>query len=430
MEKAIKIGLSAIGVRLLFAPFFAHVWDVNTLQTSLEGVLHGVNPYTYMVSQATALTARSGIPVNFQGYDYLPHALLIFLPFYQVYLLIGGNPAPILNVYDFTTHTATAAFNPDINLFLVFLKLPIILADGAITYLLAKRNLSVGRFYAYSPYVILISAVWGNFDSFVALFLLLAILIAREHPRLAGLSYGLSLMKPYAIILLPVFVVEAWRQSRWTGLRNFFLGLGISQVPTIYWLVLDPKSMLAAIISFNVSRVVVGLTPLNVLWNIQSLTINQFANNVGLVVLAIAYLLILITALRMRFDLVDSTILLLTTFLMFGSVVNEQYLLAIFPLIALRYQKPALVLSITAFIFAMFNATAVYFAMLLLSELRLLGFVRAFFAFLGSFPVYEIRALVLFSLGLYFFLRNFNLIRTVLRNRASLLHSEPPVLPG
>jgi hypothetical protein len=419
LEKAIKIALSALGARLLLAPFFAHVWDVNTLQTSLEGVLQGVNPYSFMASQTAALTAQSGIPVSFQGYDYLPHALLIFLPFYQLYLYLGGNLAPILNVYDFSTHVSSASFNLDVNLFLLFLKLPIILADGIVVYLLATRNLGVGRFYAYSPYVILVSAVWGNFDGFVALFLLLAILFVSKHPRYAGLFYGLSLMKLYTILLLPAFCVELWREARFTSLRNFLVGAVISQLPTVYWLLLDPKSMLADIISFNGARISGGVTPLNVLWTIPSLAFTQGAIDLAFVIFAVAYIFFLITALRSRLDLVDSSILVLATFLMFGTVVNEQYLVAALPLMALRYQKPALALSAIAFVFAMFNATPVYFAMPLLFELNLSGFVTAFYGFIGTTPVYVTRALILFSLGLYFFLRSFDLIRWILGRRDS-----------
>jgi hypothetical protein len=155
LETTVKIALSAVAVRLLFAPFFAHVWDVNTLQTSLEGVLSGVNPYSFMASQSVALSSQSGIPVTFQGY-YLPQALLIFLPFYRLYLFLGGNPAPILNLHDYTAQITSASFNLDVNLFLLFLKLPIILADGVVTYLLSTRNLRAGKFYAFSPNVIFI----------------------------------------------------------------------------------------------------------------------------------------------------------------------------------------------------------------------------------------------------------------------------------
>jgi hypothetical protein len=377
-----------------------------------------------MASQSVALSSQSGIPVTFQGYDYLPQALLIFLPFYRLYLFLGGNPAPILNLHDYTAQITSVSFNLDVDLFLLFLKLPIILADGVVTYILATRNLGAGKFYAFSPYVIFISAFWGNFDAFVALFLLFAVLFVSKHPGYAGLFYGLSLIKLYTILLLPIFLFALWRQSRFTSLRVFFIGLVISQVPTFYWLLLDPASMIADVVSFNGTRAGGGVTPLNVLWTIPSLAFNQGAVSFAFVVFAVAYVFFLISALRSRIDLVDSCIIALTTFLMFATVVNEQYLVGVLPLMALRHQKTALILSSVAVVFSMFNAFPVYFAMPLLYELNLSGFVTGFFDFAGTAPIFTIRSLILFSLGLYFFLRSFDLVRSVLHKRSQIQLAE------
>jgi hypothetical protein len=413
MEKAVKVALSAIGIRLLLAPFFAHLWDVNTLQTAVYDLLHGLNPYAVMASESSGLTAQSGIFVGFQGYDYLPHAFLIFLPFYRLYLLLGGNPTPIQNVSDVTNQFANLVFSPDVNLFLLLLKLPIILADGAVTYLLARRDQGLGRIYAFSPYVILISSVWGNFDSIVALFLLMSILLAKEHPRLAGLFYGLSLMKLYTVILLPLFLVQMFRQRRTSGLLDFSLGLALSQVPTFYWLAVDSRPMVADLL-FNAARTGGGITPLNTLWTISSLSFDQATSEVALLVFAAATVIALAVAVWRRFDLIDSSIMVFCVFLMFGLVVNEQYLLAVFPLLLLRSRRFAQKLGGIAFVFTMLNSTPVYFAVPLLYELGLAGFVSSFFNFIGAMDVFVFRSVILFSVGTYFFLSNFDVIRSVI----------------
>jgi len=420
MEKAIKIALSAIGIRFLFAPFFAHLWDVNTLQTALFDFVRGVDPYTAMVSESSSLTAQSGILVGFQGYDYLPQALLILLPFYKLYLLLGGNPTPIQNVSDVVNQFANLAFSADVNLFLLLLKAPVILADGAVTYLLAKRDLGLGRIYAFSPYVILISAIWGNFDALVALSLLVSVLSAKDHPKLSGLFYGLSLMKLYTIVLLPVFVVQMFRQRRTSGVLGFSLGLVLSQIPTLYWLATDSKSFLADILAYNTARTGGGITPLNTLWTIASLSFDQSISRVALLVLVVAVTIAVVTALWRRLDLVDSSILLLCTYLMFGMVVNEQYLLAVFPLLLLRFQKLAQRLGNTAFVFSMFSSTPVYFALPLLYELNQAGFAFAFFNFIGTMDLFVVRSVILFSLGAYFFLSNFDVIGSVIARRSGV----------
>jgi len=414
MEKAVKVALSAIGVRLLFAPFFAHLWDVNTLQTALFDFVHGLDPYAAMVSESSSLTAQSGILVGFQGYDYLPQAFLIFLPFYKLYLLLGANPTPIQNVSDVANQFANLTFSPDVNLFLLLLKAPIILADGAVTYLLARRDLSLGRIYAFSPYVILISAVWGNFDAFVAVSLLISVLSAREHPKLAGFFYGLSLMKLYTIILLPLFVVQMFRQRRTSGVLGFSFGLVLSQIPTLYWLATDSKSFVADILVYNTARTGGGITPLNTLWTISSLFFDQSVSRVALLVFAVAITIALVTAMWRRLDLIDSSILMLCIYLMFGMVVNEQYLLAVFPLLLLRFQRFARRLGNTAFVFTMFNSTPVYFAVPLLYELNLAGSVSSFFNFIGAMDLFVVRSVILFSVGVYFFLSNFDVIRSVI----------------
>jgi len=411
MEKAVKIALSAIGIRLLFAPFFAHLWDVNTLQTALFDFVHGRDPYAAMVSESASLTSQSGILVGFQGYDYLPQALLIFLPFYKLYLLLGGNPTPIQNVSDVVNQFANLTFSPDVNLFLLLLKAPIIFADGAVTYLLARKNLVLGQIYAFSPYVILISAIWGNFDAFVAASLLISVLSAKEHPKLSGLFYGLSLMKLYTVIILPLFLVEMVRQRRSSGVLGFTLGLFVSQIPTLYWLVTDSKSFVADILVYNTARTGGGITPLNTLWTIASLSFDQSASRVALLVFVAAVGVALVISVWRRLELIDSSILLLCIYLMFGMVVNEQYLLAVFPLLLLRFRNLAQRLGMTAFVFTMFSSTPVYFALPLLYELGLASFALAFFNFIGVMDLFVTRSVILFAVGVYFFLSNFDVIR-------------------
>lgn len=428
MEKAVKIALSAIGIRLLFAPLFAHLWDVNTVQTALYDLVHGLDPYAAMASASVSLTAQSGIFVGFQGYDYLPHALLIFLPFYKLYLLLGGNPTPIQNVSDVVSQFANLTFSPDVNLFLLLLKAPIILADGAVTYLIAKRDLGLGRIYAFSPYVILISSVWGNFDAFIGLFLLISILSAKEHPKLAGLFYGLSLMKLYTVILLPLFVVQMFRQRRTSGVLGFSLGLVLSQIPTLYWLANDSKSFVADILLYNTARTGGGITPLNTLWTIASLSFDQSVSRIALLVFAVAIVIALMIVVRRRLGLIDSSILMLCVYLMFGMVVNEQYLLAVFPLLLLRFQKFAQKLSNTAFVFTMFNSTPVYFAVPLLYELNLAGFVSSFFNFIGTMQVFVVRSVILFSVGVYFFMSNFDVIRAAVAKGTGGARVNPAVI--
>jgi dolichyl-phosphate-mannose-protein mannosyltransferase len=98
--------------------------------------------------------------------------------------------------------------------FLLLLKLPAILADSAtvwLLYRLAKRHWSnnaavaVAALYAFNPAVILNSAVWGQVDGVLTLFILLGVLFLERRPALSAASFAMALLiKPQALIFAPL----------------------------------------------------------------------------------------------------------------------------------------------------------------------------------------------------------------------------------
>ena len=71
--------------------------------------------------------------------------------------------------------------------------------------------------------MIFISVVWGMFDAFVAIFLLLSYLtFTKSSYALSGFTFGLSLVKLYTIVLLPLYVIRLF--GKWRALLEF-LGL-------------------------------------------------------------------------------------------------------------------------------------------------------------------------------------------------------------
>lgn len=96
------------------------------------------------------------------------------------------------------------------------LKLPPILADLASAYLLYQllagrtvvRPFGAVAIYLLLPPVLLLGAIWGQVDSFLAFFILLTIyFLDRERPVAAALAYTVGfLVKPQAIAVLPFFV--------------------------------------------------------------------------------------------------------------------------------------------------------------------------------------------------------------------------------
>jgi Gpi18-like mannosyltransferase len=98
--------------------------------------------------------------------------------------------------------------------FLLVLKLPAILADAVtvwILYRLAEHHWSsnaavaVAALYVFSPAVILNSAVWGQVDGVLTLFILLGVLFLEKRPALSAASFAMALLiKPQALIFAPL----------------------------------------------------------------------------------------------------------------------------------------------------------------------------------------------------------------------------------
>lgn len=177
MDDRVKYVLIAFCVRFALAPFFAHLWDMNTIQSTVYATSNGINIYDLVYQRTLELRLVTGNPsVFYEGYAYLPHALLLYYPFYLLYLSLGLNPLPIAGVSDPSSLFSVSFLQPDAYLFLLIMKLPIIIIDSIIVFVLFSKNTKAAKLYALSPYVIFITGIWGMFDSLVALMLLLSIL--------------------------------------------------------------------------------------------------------------------------------------------------------------------------------------------------------------------------------------------------------------
>lgn len=146
--------------------------------------------------------------------------------------------------------------NPTVQVLVV--KLPAIIADfltaGLIYRIGAKKEKPVigmvlGVLYLFNPLVIVDSAAWGQIDSIVALFTLLALWDMQEgHPLRACMFYGLGLaIKPQMLLLAPLMlyalIVEVRLAGGWKkalARAGAMLGVGALAVfvPALpFWLV-------------------------------------------------------------------------------------------------------------------------------------------------------------------------------------------------
>lgn len=122
--------------------------------------------------------------------------------------------------------------------FLLFLKLPAILADLALAFLFfsvgkehlgEEKALTVAAFFALNPAVILDSALWGQVDSIFVLPLLVGVLLLVEGKfELSSLFFALSiLVKPQALVFTPLWLFAFFeRKSLAVFLRSLLVGIG------------------------------------------------------------------------------------------------------------------------------------------------------------------------------------------------------------
>lgn len=149
---------------------------------------------------------------GFNDANYPPVAILSFAFFRFLYQTINS----FLLWQNFNIKFLPSSIIPlfaTLNMQAAFLKLPSIIADLGIGYLifaLTKKKL-LALLYLFNPAVIYVSAVWGQIESVTLFFLLLSYFFLtgkKNRPYLSHLAFALALLtKQTALWLLPVFMI-------------------------------------------------------------------------------------------------------------------------------------------------------------------------------------------------------------------------------
>jgi Gpi18-like mannosyltransferase/4-amino-4-deoxy-L-arabinose transferase-like glycosyltransferase len=199
-----------LGAKILIAPLYSYKVDLGT--------------YAAWASRLAQLG-----PANFYASGYFAD----YPPGYMYALWGVGYAVKTLGV---AWSSATA---------IIFLKLPALLADLAIAWLTFVRLRPGGKrlawgaalAFALNPALILNSAVWGQTDAILSLFLLLAFLAqGKRQFELSWALLGLAILtKPQALLVAPLFVFWPW--GWWRGGR--FLTTALSVLLTTFF-VADP----------------------------------------------------------------------------------------------------------------------------------------------------------------------------------------------
>ncbi len=204
-----SILLAGLAIREAFSFWTGHPYDFEVWVRTAYVVAHGENPYTSFWPAVPGVSfAYLGQPLPSAAYLPLWPALLGEL--YRLWSAVGGG-----------------------NRFVLYflLKQPGILADIGTAWLLyrlgerwsGERRVGVllAASWSFFPYAILITAVWGEFDSLVVMIVLAILWSASSRDRAVYNGLGI-LAKWLTVIFLP------WEFFRARGARRAYVGLSLA----------------------------------------------------------------------------------------------------------------------------------------------------------------------------------------------------------
>ena len=213
MKRPLLMILIGLAVRELLATFTGHPWDLEVFARVGYYVANGSSPYVL-------LQPIEGITFSLYGNM----------------TSVGYPPIwPLFCGLAYLAYNSLSTLDPSPLLYYFLLKQPAIVGDilcGVISSKFSddpKKSAQILGFWLFNPLVIIISSVWGMFDSLPILLTLVALLmILRKKDDLAGISLGFaSILKVIPGIFTPIFYLASRVR------HQFFIAFSISAALSI-----------------------------------------------------------------------------------------------------------------------------------------------------------------------------------------------------
>lgn len=223
-----KLLIWAIVLRTIIGIFYFHP-DIKTFNFQASFLGHGVfNIYSYLVGHKESLPLK-------EEFVYFP----------LTYFVLGGYQmvaAPILGsgFTNWLSNADTNAYVTDPNIFkyLFALKLPYMVLDVLIAYLLMgffedeKKKKEVFTIWLFNPFTIILIYVFGNIDIFPVALTLVSLALAKKNKLMpAALMLGLAAgFKLYPLLFAPflAFYGKNIKEKIMIGILPFLIFIGIS----------------------------------------------------------------------------------------------------------------------------------------------------------------------------------------------------------
>ena len=215
-----RVLLLSVALQLALALVFGHSFDTRVFMATGYLVGTGENPYA---------ASDLGAVFHHIGFDKLGPA---------------GYPPPWPLVLGLL-YLVSYAVVPDLLLYNLALKLPVIAANVGLAYLVAALLKELGAsptvarrawvLMLFNPVLLYFGAAWGQIDAIAAAFAVwaLTLLWARRTTASAGLLALSVCLKPIALPVLPVALLLEWREGRRRAARYAGVFAAVSIVAVV-----------------------------------------------------------------------------------------------------------------------------------------------------------------------------------------------------
>jgi hypothetical protein len=320
----------ALALRALLLPL-GHPWDITTMYNTFVDLGHNTSPYATM-RDLTDVARAAMWRVWYEYYAYPPGPIYLYYPLAQLFHWL--RPAA---TYFFAAPGSVAMPRLPWD-FYVFYKVPIWAADFGIAAVLARMTGTVRawRDYLLNPYVLLISGAW-TFDAVMVLGLVLGV-YWLQRGRLgwaaAALAVG-TMVKFIPAFIVPTCALYLIKRRRHPREVALFLGVYLAVCLALF----APFARgTLYILGFQGGRYGGGMN-FQVYWTLWRLhpdwvntTAMQFAAGAfGTPALILALLLAYWYVTVTEMPLSRMVVVTLLAYLIGTKLVNEQYVLALFP---------------------------------------------------------------------------------------------------
>ena len=251
-----------------------------------------------------------------------------------------------------------------------FMKLPAILADLGIGYLIFKltKKKLFAFLYLFNPAVIYVSSVWGQIESLPIFFLVLSFYLLPRRYYLSHLAFVLAVLsKQTALWLLPVYLIVWYKRG---GAKALLRGLTLQAIVFVLFyfpFTLSLNSFSLYLATLSGSSTLISNQAMNLWYFIfQGERLEDSVKLLGVTVriwslnlLSLSYLYICVRLWR-RFSIesaANSLFLLSLTAFFLQTRVHERHLAPALPFLLLTTFKPKTKLALSVFlsVYHLFN---------------------------------------------------------------------------